>query len=88
VASLHEKLKDINQSDLLLNARRRVHLDTELVKEFKTQLPREQKLFHFSTPHQNLTPNLQQNYKSTPYLASSILIDNTNQNTSANVSSI
>lgn len=57
-AHLSEKLKELNNNSELFNGpRRRVHLSEEVAKEFKTQLPREQKLFHF-TPGKN-TSSLQ-----------------------------
>ena len=77
-ASLQEKLKDINSSDLLLNARRRVHLNEEVQKEFKTSLPREPKVFHFHPVHNQGAAI--SNFKSTPHLASSIILDNQNHN--------
>ena len=56
-AHLQERLKELNaNSDLLLNPRRRVHLSEEVAKEFKTSLPREQKLFHFSPGKPTTTP--------------------------------
>ena len=75
-AYMNEKLRDLNSNELLLNARRKVHLNEELTKEFKTSLPKEPKLFHFHPVAHSTNMHLN-GFKSTPHLASSLLIDNT-----------
>ena len=81
-AYMNEKLRDLNSNELLLNARRKVHLNEELTKEFKTSLPKEPKLFHFH-PVAHTTNMSLNGFKSTPHLASTLLIDNTNQHNSS-----
>lgn len=69
-ASLTEKLKELNNNSQLFNGpRRRVHLSEEVAKEFKTPLPREQKLFHF-TPGKNTSSLQVQTQATTGFKAS------------------
>ena len=77
---LKEKMKEINQTELLMNPRKRVHLTDQLANEFKTPLPREPKLFHFHPGNNNNQSTNINSFKSTPHLASSILLDSTNHN--------
>ena len=81
-AHLQERLKELNaNSDLLLNPRRRVHLSEEVAKEFKTSLPREQKLFHFSPGKPTTTFSIAQqnpnsNFKAPQHLSANGFSEN------------